>query len=142
MMHGDVEADDGAVAPAHDRRLLDSEMIHQGEHVGGHQVVTVGLFVAARAAVAAAVHDDDPVMLLQCANLMAPIIGIGEPAMNQQHGLAPAEAGVPDLDAVDRRKAALGSAREGRRSWKSQPLRRRMRRRSRRYQHDRGEKIS
>ena len=61
MVHRDVEADDRAVAPADDRRLWDLQGIHQPHHVGRHQIVAVRLLVAGAAAVAAAVHDDDPV---------------------------------------------------------------------------------
>jgi hypothetical protein len=52
--------------------------------------------------VAATVHDDDPIPLGQCRDLIAPIVRIREPATRQQHRLAAAEGGVPDADAVHR----------------------------------------
>ena len=124
MMHGDVEPDNGAVAPADQRGLVDLEKIHERERVGGHQIVTVRPRVARAAAVAPAVHDHDPVMRgHQIRHQLAPIIGIGEPAVEQDDRRAMAERGVPDLDAVDRRIAAFGGRRQAWRRRQREPLR-------------------
>ena len=86
MVHGDVEADDAAIAPADDRGLIDLQMVHQREHVRGHEVVAVGLLDARAAAVAAAVHDDHPIVLGQRRHLIAPVVGVAEAAVQQDHG--------------------------------------------------------
>ena len=142
VLHRDVEADDRAVAPADDRRLFDLEMVEQGDHVRGHQIVAIRLLIAAAAAVAAAVHDDDLIMPLQRADLVAPVIGIGEAAMQQHDRLAAAERCVPDLDAVDGREAALRCLGQGRRRRQVQPSRRRMCCVDRDRDEERGEKIA
>jgi len=127
MVQRDVEADDRTVAPADDRRFRDMQKVHQPDHIGRHQIVAIGLVVAGAAAVAAAVHDDDAVARLERANLVAPVIGVGEPAMQQDHRLAIfsrwAERGVPDFDAVDRGVAALRRGRQSRGRRQGQPLR-------------------
>ena len=123
MMHRDVEADDPAVAPADDRGLLDFKEIHQPDHIRGHQIVAVRPLVAGAAAVTAAVHDDNAIARLQRAHLMAPVIRVGEPAMQQDDRLAVAEGGVPQLDAVDGRSAALRRLRQSGRRRQGQPLR-------------------
>ena len=123
MVDGDVEADDGAVAPADDRGLVDLERVHQAEHVRGHQVVAEGLVVARAAAVAAAVHHDDAVVLGQHRHLVAPVVGVGQPAMQQDDRRAAAELAYQIADAVDRRVAALRRRRQRRRRRKRQPRR-------------------
>src|SRR5580692_2281892 len=70
---------------------------------------------------AAAIHDDDLVMSHQRANLQSPIIRVRKAAMHQEHGLAVAELGVPDADAVDRRPAALVRRRQLRRRRQNGP---------------------
>jgi len=107
MMDRDVEAENGAVAPADDRRLLDLQIIHEGQHVRGHQVIAIGLIVAGAAPMAAAIHHDDAIGLRERGHLQAPIVRIAEAAMEHDHRLALAEGRIPDLDAVDRRVAAL-----------------------------------
>src|SRR5262245_21926398 len=115
MMHGDIEPDDRAVAPADDRSLWNFEEIHQCNDVLRHQVIAVWPGVAGAAAMAAAVHDDDAVLRLERLDLLAPVIRIGEPAMQQDDRPALAKAGVPDLDPVDRGEAALRRRRQRRR---------------------------
>src|SRR6202030_88990 len=101
--------------------------VHQRDDVGRHQIVAVRLVVPAAAAVAAAVHDDDAIARLEGLDLVAPVIRVGEPAMQQNDWLAlwglRAEAGVPDLDAVDRGITALPALRQGRGRWQNHPLR-------------------
>src|SRR5580704_1022210 len=106
MMHGDVEPDDGAITPADDRGLLESEMIHQGQNVPGHQIVTEGLRIAAGSSVAAAVHHDDLVVSFERPNLVTPVICVGEAAMQHHDRLAVAKGRVPDLDAVEGNESA------------------------------------
>jgi hypothetical protein len=81
MVHGDVEADDSAVAPADQRGLVDLEIVHECDDVGGHQRVTVGLRGARAAAMAAAVGRDYLEVFCEGRDLVAPDIGMGEAAM-------------------------------------------------------------
>jgi len=62
MANGEVEAEHGAVAPAHDVGPSDVQYVEQGDNVVSHKVVAVRASVACAAAVAAAVHDDDGVV--------------------------------------------------------------------------------
>ena len=67
-------------------------------------------------------------------DLIAPIVRIGEPAMQQQHRRAAAEGGVPDPDAVYRRIAALLRLWQARGRRQVQPLRLGARRRAARQE--------
>ena len=122
MVHRDVEAEDRPIAPTDDRRLWDLEEIHQPGHIRGHQIVAIRLFVARTAPVAAAVHHDDAVALLQFADLIAPVIGVGEPAMQQDDRLTAAAGGIPDPDAVDGRIGAVRCVWQGWGRRQGQPL--------------------
>jgi hypothetical protein len=62
MMDRDVETDYPPVAPTDDRHLGELQEVHQADHVRGHQVVAVGPVIVRAAPVAAAVHDDDPIL--------------------------------------------------------------------------------
>ncbi len=121
MIDRDVQADDRSVAPADERRPLDLQEVHHAEHVGGHQVVPEGLLVARASPVAAAVHDDDLIALRQRRHLVAPVVGVPEPAVEQDHRFAVTEDGVPDLDAVHRRIPAARGLGQRRRGGQGQP---------------------
>ena len=121
-MDGYVETQDRPVAPADDRSLAQLQEVHQAEDVRRHQIVAVGPLVARAASVAAAVHDDYPIVPGQYRYLIAPIVRVGEPAVQQQHRLAAAERGVPDPDAVYRGVASLRRLRQARCRRKRQPL--------------------
>ena len=96
----EVDADDAAVAPADDVRLRDLERVHQRHDVVGHQIVAVRPRVARRAAVAAAVHQDHGVARRDRGNLIAPIVAVGETAVQENDRRAAAIDRVVDLDAV------------------------------------------
>jgi hypothetical protein len=78
MPDGQVEADDGAVAPADDGGLVDLQRVEQREDVIGHQVVAEWPLVARAAPVTAAIYQHHSVRPRQGACLVAEIIGIGE----------------------------------------------------------------
>ena len=111
----EVEADDAAVAPADDVGFGDFQMVHQRHDVVGHQIVAVGPRVAGAAAMAAAVHQNDGVMSRDRRHLLAPIIGIGEPAMQEDHRRAVTVDRVVNVDAVDTHLAAPASSERRRR---------------------------
>src|ERR1700744_5426307 len=103
MVDGDVEPDDRAIAPADEGRLVELEEIHHGEHVGGHQVVADRFAAACAAAVPAAIHHDHLAAARQRWNEVPPIVGIGEPAMEQDDRLPPPGHPAPYPHAVHRR---------------------------------------
>jgi hypothetical protein len=107
MVNGDVEADDRPIAPADNGRSLYLQKVHQRDDIGGHQIIAERRRVAGAAPVAAAIHDDHKVAFRQQAHLVAPVIRVGEAAMQQDHGLAMAEFRVPDFNTIDRRGAAV-----------------------------------
>ena len=116
MPQREVDPDDAAVAPAHDVRLRDLENVHQRHDVVGHQVVAVRPRVAGAAAVAAAVHQDDGVTRRHRRNLIAPVVGVGQAAVQEDHRRALAVDRVVDIDAVDLGlAAAVGCDRRRRR---------------------------
>ena len=60
---------------------------HDREHVTGHQFISVGAVVAGAAAVAAAVDENSPIAgSHQGRDLVAPIAGMAEAAMEQDDG--------------------------------------------------------
>src|SRR5438034_11725747 len=112
MMYRDVEAQYGAIAPAHNGRSLDLQIIHDGDHVRSHQVIPIGLLVAWAAAMSPAIHDDDPIALVEDRHLEPPIVRIGEAAVKKDHGFALAELRVPDSHPIDGGIAAMRRLRQ------------------------------
>jgi hypothetical protein len=106
-----IEAEDRAVAPADDRGLLDFKEIHQPDHIRGHQIVAVRPLVAGATAVTTTVHDDDAIGRLQRAHLMAPVIRVGEPAMQQDDRLAVPEGGFSFIQNGIRPQRAIVTSR-------------------------------
>ena len=82
---GEVDAENAAVAPADDVGLGDVQTVHQRDDVVGHQIVAVGPRVAGAAAVAAAVHQNDGMMRRHGRDLIAPIVGVREAAVQENH---------------------------------------------------------
>ncbi len=121
----EVDADDAAVAPSDDVRLRDLERVHQRNDVVRHQIVSVRPCVARRAAVAAAVHQDHGVARRDRGNLIAPVVAVGETAVQENDGRALAIDRVVDPDPVGvRHAAAVGCDRRRRRRQGSPPLER------------------
>jgi hypothetical protein len=66
----------------------------------GHQVIAIRARIAGAAAVTATVHQDHGMMRRDSGNLVAPVAGIGEAAVQEDHGRTLAVDRVVDLDAV------------------------------------------
>jgi hypothetical protein len=119
----EVESEDGAVAPADDVGLADLERIHHRHHVVGHEIVTVRARVARACPVASAVHQDHGVMRRHRRDLGAPIVGVGEAAVQEEHRRALAVHRIVDLDPIGFDLAgAVGRDRRGRRRQGLPPL--------------------
>jgi hypothetical protein len=90
VAYGEVDAENAAIAPAHDVGPGDFQTVHQRDDVVGHQIVAVGLRIAGATAMAAAVHQNDGMMRRYGRNLAAPIVGIRQAAVQEDHwrGLA------------------------------------------------------
>src|SRR5450631_3351977 len=101
MANGEVEAEDGTVAPAHHVGLGDVQRVKQCDDVVGHEIVAVRAGVARAAAVAAAIHDDDSAARSESLDLTAPIVRVGEAAVQQDDRRTVADRGVIEADAVD-----------------------------------------
>ena len=121
--HGEVDADDAAVAPADDVGFGDLQMVHQRNNVVSHQIVAVGACVTGAAAMAAAVHQNDGVVPRDDRYLLAPIVGVGEPAVEEDHRRAVAVDRVVDVDAIGMRlTASAGGERRRRRRQRLPPF--------------------
>jgi hypothetical protein len=88
-------------------------MIHEGDDVLRHQAVAVDLRIARGAAVTAAVHGDDLVLLGKLRYLAAEIFGVAETAMEEDERRAITPYRVINLYAVHRCFAALAGRRQG-----------------------------
>jgi hypothetical protein len=83
---GQLERDARTVTPAGEARPVDPEGVHDRQHVRGHAVVRIGAVVAGAATVAAAVDQDGAVAGRQDGrHLIAPVAGMAEAAMQQNH---------------------------------------------------------
>src|SRR5580704_6190588 len=117
VAHREVKPKDAAVAPADDVGLWDLQHIHERDDIVGHEVIAVRARIASAAAVTATVHQDHGMMRRDGWNLVAPIVGIGEAAVQENHRRTLAVNRVVDLDAIGFGFAATvrGDRRRGRR---------------------------
>jgi hypothetical protein len=60
-------------------------MIHQSDDVIGHQIIAVGARIARAPAVPAAIHQDHGVKCSDGRHLLAPIISVGQAAVQKDH---------------------------------------------------------
>ena len=123
MANGEVEAEDGAVAPAHHVGLGDVQRVEQGDDVVGHEVVAVRAGVARAAAVAAAVYDDDGVARRESLDLIAPIVRVGEAAVQKDDRRTVADRRVIEADAVDLGVTGVLAGDRGGSRWQGLPQR-------------------
>ncbi len=87
----------GAVAPADKCGCANSQVIHDCADVGGKQLVAIGPAIACAAAMAAAVDEDGAIAGSQeRGQLVAPIAGMAEAAVQQDDRWSLPETGVPD----------------------------------------------
>jgi len=94
---GEDECYAGAVTPTDQGCSFEVECVHDGEDVGGHELVGVGAGVACAAAVATAVDEDDAAAGgEEVGKLIAPIAAVSEAAVQKDDGGAGAVGGVPD----------------------------------------------
>src|ERR1700736_377141 len=106
MTHGEIDAENGAIAPPHDVGLGNFQAVHQSRHVVGHQIIAVRPCIAGTAAMAAAVHENDRMMCRHGRDLIAPIVGIRQSTVQENDRRALAVHGIVDCDAVYMRVAA------------------------------------
>ena len=111
MMDGEVQADNAAVAPAHQVGLGDMQPVHQGDHILGHLVVGQRTWPVGRAAMGAAVRRDHQVMGRQRRDLVVHGLDEGRATVQDQHRRARAIGLVVEVHAVDGRMLAAVSAR-------------------------------
>src|SRR5580700_4117708 len=104
MMDGDIEADDGAIAPPHDGSLRDVQSIHQRNHITRHQVISDGFGIESAAAMTTAIDHDHFKTRGKRRDLKAPIIRIGEAAVQENYGRSLTKRGVPEADAIHRHR--------------------------------------
>lgn len=123
VLHRDVEADDAAVAPAHERYLADLQIVQQSDVVGGHEIVSIGRGCPRGSSVPSTICDDNSVLTGQVCNLVGPYISITKPAMNQQDRCSGCRAinGIVHLNPVYRGSATPDRHRHGRWLWKLCP---------------------
>jgi hypothetical protein len=107
MTDAEIKSKDGAVAPADHIGLGDVQCVQQRDHIISHQVVAVGTGVACAPAMAAAIHHDDSVVRRECLDLVAPIVGVRQAAMQKDDRRTMADGGVVEADAVDFGMAAM-----------------------------------
>src|SRR6266481_8483045 len=62
MVDGDVKPDDPAITPAHKSCFWDVQSIHDGKHVGSHQVIRDWFAVTGAATMTTAIQHDDFVL--------------------------------------------------------------------------------
>jgi hypothetical protein len=85
VAHREIDAENAAIAPADDVGLRDLQHIHQRHDIVGHQIIAVRARIARAAAVAAAVHQDHGMMRRHGRDLVAPVVGVGKAAMQENH---------------------------------------------------------
>jgi hypothetical protein len=117
---GEVEANDGAVAPAHHVRLGSVQPVEQGDHVVGHEVEAIWAGVARAAAVPAAIHDDDGVTRSESLDLIAPIGRVSETTVQKDDRRTVADRCAIEADAIDLSVAGVLAGDRGR-SWRQGP---------------------
>lgn len=98
--NGNIEGNNPAIAPTNNIDFRKFKRVHERNHVIGHQIVPVRPHIARGASVTATVHHNDRVAGFQRVDLIGPIIGIGEAAVQQDYGRAAAIYRVMDADAV------------------------------------------
>ena len=100
-MIGEDESDAGAVTPTDQGGSFEVKRVHDGEDVGGHELVGVGAGVACAAAVATAVDEDDAVPgSEEVGKLIAPVAAVAEAAVEKDDRGAGAKGGVPDFGSL------------------------------------------
>ena len=121
VAHREVEPKDAPVAPADDVGLRDLQRIHQRHDVVGHQFIAVRARVAGRTAMAAAVHQDHG-MVGGDRGPIAPIVGVGEAAVQEDHRRTLAVDRIIDLIPLASASPLVGRDRRGRRRQGLPPL--------------------
>lgn len=81
VAHRQVQPEDRAVTPADDVGAFDLQSVEQRDDVVGHQVVAEWSGIPRTATVATAVYRDDGVPRREGLDLMAPVIGVGQTAV-------------------------------------------------------------
>src|SRR5580700_239787 len=107
MMDGDVQSENGAIAPADDGSFSKFQEVHDRQYVRGHQIVAEGFAIARATPMTATVHDHDLIMRSQNRDQLAPIVGIGEAAVQKNNWHPAAKRCVPYFNAVNRRISAF-----------------------------------
>ena len=98
---GKDEGNAGAVTPTDEGGLFEVSRVHDGEDVGGHELVGVRASVACAAAVAAAIDENDAVAGGdEVGKLIAPVAAVSEASVQKDDGGAGAVGGVPDLGSL------------------------------------------
>ncbi len=100
VAHREVEADDPAVAPAHDVAARHVEPRQQRGHVLGHGVVGERPRAIARAALRASVGDEEPVARFEERHLPGELIAVADAAVEQDDDMP-----------VDRKRRSRGRVR-------------------------------
>ncbi|EGE57190.1 hypothetical protein RHECNPAF_470080 [Rhizobium etli CNPAF512] len=114
VFHRHVDTDDAAVRPSDERHLVDLQVIEKGDIVRCHQIVAERLLAARRAAVTAAVGDDDQMIPREFGDLVTPDAGIAKAAMDEEDRIAFTIFGIIHLDVVHIGHAACLRRRHGR----------------------------
>ena len=77
------------------------EVVHHGQNVGCHQLISEGPIIARAAAVAPAIDQNDPIAgARQARNLITPITTVAEATMQHDHAVAGPKRRVPDSRAL------------------------------------------
>ena len=109
MADRQIEPENGTVAPADDVGALDLQHVEQGNDVVSHKIVAEGPVVASASPMAAALDKNHAVIRGERRDLIAPVIRVGEAAVQEHHRCAFADARVVQADPVDQGSASCRS---------------------------------
>ena len=101
MVHGQIETDDTAVAPADDIGLPNVQLIEQFQHVVRHQRVTEGGGRVGGPAMAPAVHRNDEAFHGQRPDLPTHVLERAGAAVQHQDRGPTAEGLIPEAHTID-----------------------------------------